>query len=332
MPVPSPSVSVVIPLHNKVRHIRRAIDSVLGQTRQDFELIVVDDGSTDGSGDVVQQISDSRVRLIVQDNAGVSAARNRGIEEAGCGLVAFLDADDEWLPSFLGTVMGLRVRAPEAGMYATAYQCSHDGKTWRPTFAGCVTSPRSSLLEDYFCAALGTAPVWSSGVMIPRQILDEVGCFPVGVGHGEDLRTWAAIALRYRVAWSSESCAVYHLSADNRACGSTFTAPDVAAATVIEEFLRSGRAPVSSRRMVEEYLVSRRLAMAVDCYLQGRRKWAQSLLGRTRHTTMFKSRRFLLRCMLWVPPVVSASAMSLRTRLRRPPPRRKQQAQACSVP
>jgi glycosyltransferase involved in cell wall biosynthesis len=95
------NVSVVIPLYNKAPYIQRAIDSVLAQTYADFELIIVDDGSTDGSGDIVRQYADPRIRLIVQENAGPGAARNRGLREANAEYIAFLDADDEWLPMYL---------------------------------------------------------------------------------------------------------------------------------------------------------------------------------------------------------------------------------------
>lgn len=94
-------VSVIIPLYNKARQVRRALDSIAAQTFSGFEVIVVDDGSTDEGGRIVAAYTDARFRLIRQANAGPGAARNRGIAEAQGELIAFLDADDEWLPGYL---------------------------------------------------------------------------------------------------------------------------------------------------------------------------------------------------------------------------------------
>jgi glycosyltransferase involved in cell wall biosynthesis len=312
------NVSVVIPLYNKVRHIRRAIESVLAQTRGPLELIVVDDGSTDGSGTVVREIIDSRLRLITQPNAGECAARNRGIQAASGELIAFLDADDEWLPEFLKTVLALRAKYPDAGMYATAFLFCNGAKTWRPVYAHCVETPQGGLLRDYFHAGLGSSPViTSSSVMIPSHIIREAGLFPVGVTRGGDLQTWSRIALRYRVAWSPTDGAIYHLAADNRVCNRVLTIPDVAEATVIEEFLQSGREAVSSRQMVKEYLISRRLPRALYFHLNGERKWAISLLKKTRGTTMFRNRRLILWCVVWIPPLLLKSAIAMKQLLRR---------------
>ncbi len=104
-----PDISVIIPLYNKGKFIARALDSVFAQTYQDFELIVVDDGSTDEGPDIVRKYDDPRLRLIQQANSGPGAARNKGIKESTAPYVAFLDADDEWLPGFLaGYLDGLK--------------------------------------------------------------------------------------------------------------------------------------------------------------------------------------------------------------------------------
>lgn len=105
-------VSVVVPLYNKAAYVLRALDSIAAQTVRDFELIVIDDGSSDGGADLVAKFSDSRVRLIRQANAGPGAARNRGLREARAPYVAFIDADDFWLPDFLEANIALLERYP----------------------------------------------------------------------------------------------------------------------------------------------------------------------------------------------------------------------------
>jgi glycosyltransferase involved in cell wall biosynthesis len=315
------NVSVVIPLYNKAPHIEQAVSSVLAQTFQDFELIVVDDGSIDGGGDIVRRFTDPRIRLIVQNNSGVSAARNRGIQEARCDLVAFLDADDEWLPCFLETVMGLRARHPQAGMYATAYRYSQGGESWRPAFSGCGALVQGGLLEDYFRAALGPAPVWSSAVMIPKPVLAEVQHFPVGVRRGEDLQTWAAIALRYRVAWSPVDGAIYNLDASNRACLTQALAPDAAAAVRIEEFLASGNKPISDPVWICEYLAKLRLEEAREQLSLGHTVQARKLLRKARGSVLQRRRHMCLAAMCLIPrglfPTVENIAQRLLPGVRR---------------
>jgi len=209
-------VSVVIPLYNKERHVARAVQSVLDQTYGDLEVIVVDDGSTDGGADVVEAIHDPRVKLIRQENAGVSAARNRGIAEARAELLAFLDADDEWLPGFLETILRLNRSCPECGAYATAYDVvKMDGARRTRDLKGLPAPPWEGVIPNFFrCSPV---PLWISAAAVPRRVFDAVGVFPVGIQPGEDNDLWCRIAVRYPIAFSNQVGAVYHMEAENRA-------------------------------------------------------------------------------------------------------------------
>lgn len=215
-----PAVSVVIPLYNKGPHIARTLNSVLKQTFRDFELIVVDDGSTDNGAEIVKGFDDPRIQLIRQANQGVSAARNHGVAEAIADIVAFLDADDEWTSSHLESIVRLRKRYPEAGMYTTAYKiCTSDGNIRWANYQFVPAPPWEGLLPNYFKSlAHGEALVCSSVVGIPKKIFLEVGGFPSGCWYGEDVDLFGKIGLKYPVAFSWELGATYHWDATNRAC------------------------------------------------------------------------------------------------------------------
>jgi glycosyltransferase involved in cell wall biosynthesis len=216
--VPTPGVSVVMPLFNKEPYVRRAIESVLAQTFQDFEIVVVNDGSTDGGSDVVRQIADPRIRRIDQENAGVSAARNRGIHEARSGLIAFLDADDEWLPEFLATILKLRARFPQAGAYATAYRIAKGDGVHRDVIAsGFAPGGHMGLLKDYFRSA-HKAPISSSSVAVPRGLFERLGGFREGYAMGEDMDMWLRIAAHYDIAYCAKVAAIWRYALQNSAC------------------------------------------------------------------------------------------------------------------
>ena len=205
-----PFFSVVIPLYNKELYIGRSLRSVLNQTFQDFEVIVVDDGSTDGGPKLIQAIGDSRIRLIQQLNAGVSSARNRGIKEAKADYIAFLDADDEWSSGFLLTIMRLIKKFPSAGLFATSYTIVAEDIE-RKTRSHTLSYFWEGLLPNYFEVACGSdPPICSSAVCLPIKVLLESGAFQEGVFSGEDLLLWARIALHHRVAYSNKSCAIYY--------------------------------------------------------------------------------------------------------------------------
>lgn len=203
--------SVIIPLFNKRSEVSRAITSVLAQTFQNFEIIVIDDGSTDNGAELVTSCRDPRIHLVQQENAGASAARNRGVAEARGEWVALLDADDEWKPTFLKTVLRLQELFPQAAAFATSYMYCTEGVFDRPRYRHLPSEPWEGIIDNFFRCSLGDSPLLSSAVMLNKRILDEIGGFPLGQKIAEDLDTWIRIAARYPIAWTSKVEALYYL-------------------------------------------------------------------------------------------------------------------------
>ena len=206
--------SVIIPLYNKAETIGRAIRSVLNQKYSDFELIVVDDGSTDHGADIVRGFHDPRIRLIQQENGGVSKARNTGIEAAKYDYLTFLDADDEYLPLFLYTIYSLILRYPNSSMFACSYWFQFLDGTNKPLIIKGVQKGFVGPLNNYFDIAIFSAPpLWTGAVCIKKKALQKEGGFPLGVTSGEDLLTWVKIYIHHSLIYENIPMAIYHLDA-----------------------------------------------------------------------------------------------------------------------
>lgn len=212
-----PAVSVVIPLYNKEHYISQAIDSVLSQTVQDFELIIVNDGSKDQGPEIVNNYHDQRILLIDQKNQGVSVARNCGISVAKADIVAFLDADDEWSPNFLETILRLRQNYPSVGMYGTGYALYNNGKhnrdnIWKPDL-------EERILTSYFGESVssGFPIIITSSFAAPRKLLREIGGYQNEFRTGQDHDLFGRLALFHEVAYSPKICAHYNAGAENNA-------------------------------------------------------------------------------------------------------------------
>lgn len=186
------TVTVVIPCFNGEGYLAEALASVLAQTHADLEVIVVDDGSTDGSLAIARSTGDPRVRVVVQANAGVAAARNRGVAEARGEYVAFLDQDDLWLPPKLELQLVLLGRSPEVGLvYSDCLLIAEDGAElgrW---------SARYPLLRGrVFERLIVDSVVAISTVLLPRAIFERVGGFRPSFRYVEDLDLILRVAER----------------------------------------------------------------------------------------------------------------------------------------
>lgn len=207
-----PAVSVVIPAFNRAHLLPRTLGSVLAQTFADFEVLVVDDGSTDGTAAVAASSGDPRVRPVRQPrNAGVAAARNRGIRESRGGLIAFLDSDDEWMPEKLGAQVALfRRHSPRLGLTFTGVETVHeDGST-------SVQRPRDR--GDVYRTLLWNNAIHGGGsnVMIRRDVVATVGFFHEDLPAIEDYDYWIRVARFFAVDFVEAPLIRYH---DRQASG-----------------------------------------------------------------------------------------------------------------
>ena len=153
-----PRMSVIIPLYDKARTIGRALDSVLAQTFDDFELIVVDDGSRDDGPSIVAACGDPRIRLIRQSNAGPGAARNRGAAEARTDILAFLDADDAWRPTYLEAAHRVLGEDMEYSVFVSAYETGVGPDHWRHPLDGIVDRSGALILPKDAAPAMVKLP------------------------------------------------------------------------------------------------------------------------------------------------------------------------------
>ena len=207
-------ISVVIPLFNKQAHIRKTVDSVLNQTFRDFEILVINDGSTDRGAEMLEAVSDSRLRVISQKNAGVSTARNNGVKAAKHNIIAFLDADDWWEPDYLEQMAALVHEYPEAGLWGCAYKEIKNGRE-RPAQIGVPEGFEKGII-NYFEVYANTLwmPVTSSSAIVRKDVFTETGGFKPELKLGEDFHLWSRIALEYPVAYLNRPLVAYNQDVD----------------------------------------------------------------------------------------------------------------------
>ncbi len=193
-----PLVSAVIPVYNYARFVGRAIDSVLAQTHAPIECVVVDDGSSDETPQVLARYG-GRIRTLRQENRGPSAARNAGIRAARGEYVALLDGDDAWKPEKIARQLAVAEADEEVGAVGCGYEWTYPDRPAAAFEGGPIPEDRVARVR-----ALATRTAWlggsSSGALIRRRVFDEVGYFDEELRCAEDWEMWLRIASRHRLA------------------------------------------------------------------------------------------------------------------------------------
>jgi len=200
-------VSVIIPTYNRADLLKEAIDSVLEQTWREFEVIVVDDGSTDATGDAVRPYG-GRVRYVYKENGGPSSARNVGIREAKGTYVAFLDSDDLWEPEKLKVQMGFMLEHPEVKLTCTDSSLIGSGGKRERRLS-------RDLVGNLFPLLYSNSFVRTSTVVMARECFQEIGYFDERYRSAEDYDLWLRVARRYPIAYLSRPLVRYRKQEDN---------------------------------------------------------------------------------------------------------------------
>lgn len=203
--------SIIVPLYNKAPYVRKTVESVLGQTFGNYELIIIDNGSNDGSSEIVAKFKDPRIRTVrLAKNVGVSNARNLGVAESSAPYISFLDADDWWEPTFLEEMVDLIEHHPDAGIYGTGYYIVKNGKR---RMAPIGINENFTCGEIDYCHVYAKTlcmPLTSISVCMPRTVFNETDGFPPNIKLGEDFMLWLQIALTHKVVLLNKPLSNYN--------------------------------------------------------------------------------------------------------------------------
>jgi glycosyltransferase involved in cell wall biosynthesis len=210
-------ISVIIPLYNKENFITETIQSVLNQSYTDFEIVIVNDCSTDGSRAKVTDFESSKIRLIDhQINQGLSASRNTGIKNAKAEYLAFLDADDCWKPNFLDKIIALIGQFPQAGLFATNYDEVYDNQLVLKPKNQILNWKSDGIIADFFEVSLSQLVYCHSSLCVRKTVFETVGYYAENIDFGEDIDFLIRANLKFKTAYSNEHLALFKVFTENQ--------------------------------------------------------------------------------------------------------------------
>lgn len=198
----NPFFSVIIPVYNKEKYIAQTIQSLRDQTFKNFEVIVINDGSTDASLLVLQDLIDEKFTIFNQENKGVSQARNYGISKAKSKFIALLDADDFWQKDHLLELKKLIDAFPYAGLFCNNYEINYNGKFVKPANFNFNYKDKCVIVSDYFKSSIINSVAWTSSVAFSKVNFEKIGKFNEALRTGQDIDLWIRFALRYDIAFN----------------------------------------------------------------------------------------------------------------------------------
>ncbi|MGY0393087.1 glycosyltransferase family 2 protein [Bizionia sp. KMM 8389] len=209
----TPYFSIVVSVYNKGKFIKNTIASVLNQSFQDFELIIVNDGSTDDSHKIITSFTDKRIRYFEQQNQGAAATRNFGIKQTKSELIALLDGDDIWLPDYLETISKTIKKHPNEQVFATAIAHKYKKKITPVSYNFPIDG--KTTLKNYFDNSKDHTLLSSSSIVFYKTILNTTGYFDTSIISGQDTDLWIRIGMHYSIVFINQVHVYYTYSNDS---------------------------------------------------------------------------------------------------------------------
>ncbi|WP_194765864.1 glycosyltransferase [Tamlana sp. I1] len=253
-----PFFSVIIPLYNKEEFIENTIKSVLNQTFKNYEIIIVNDGSTDNGVNIALTFKNEKTRIISQKNSGVSVARNRGIEESNATYIALLDADDIWHTNHLSELKKLIETFPAAGLYCNNYQVFRTKNIYTPAKFNFKYHKDCVIVDDFFKASLVNCVAWTSAVGFSKNNFDSLGGFNTHLKTAQDLDLWIRFALQYQVAFNPAITMSYNLYVGDSLSKSELN-------HIRYDFINKYSKEEQQNKSLKHYLDYNRFAVALRC-------------------------------------------------------------------
>ncbi|WP_169718980.1 glycosyltransferase family 2 protein [Aequorivita capsosiphonis] len=201
--------SIVIAVYNKERYIADTLKSVLEQTYQHFEVVILNDGSTDNSEAEILKFKDPRIRYFSKENQGAGAARNFVIKEAKHEYIALLDADDSWLPFYLQEQAKLIADFPNESVFATAIDIEKQSKIYASEYSVPNLQKDEVRVVDFYSASCLNSILTSSSTVLHKKVFSKIGYYNPSIKSGQDTDLWIRLGLEYSVVFLNKTCAVY---------------------------------------------------------------------------------------------------------------------------
>ncbi|WP_397363423.1 glycosyltransferase [Olleya sp. R77988] len=285
--------SVIIPLFNKEKYILKTLESVLNQSCQDFEIIIIDDGSTDNSVSIIKAINDDRIQITTQNNQGVSVARNNAISQSKGKYLALLDADDLWHNNHLESFKKTISLFPEAGLFCNNYQIKRQGGLLTPTNLILEHQNQPLIVEDYFLVSQTNSLAWTSSVCFTKSVFEKIGQFDTKLITGQDIDLWIRFALNHSIAFNPEVTMIYNNFDDGSLSKSKL---NLNRYYLINKYKKEEKGNTS----LKMYLDINRYALAIRCHLNSEKDLYKKLKKEINYSNLNNKQKLLIKLPKWV--------------------------------